>query len=361
MAAKKAGDEFFPVMQSFGFDATDLAHNADQQLSPRQRRALNRQRYGRMLSVVVIGGVLLLMLFSTWGTSGVWVTLLFALLALFTSPPAFTHLRRLQRDCQTGQAARVDGLLWKGARLVLRGGKAQQSYYLRVGRYETDISSQQYNALIENRPYRLYYAPATRRLLSLEFEPIETPDDASDREQVQRRSHAALRMLLDFDDDDLAANRDGRLTAAQAQALARREERLFQRWLGLIGGVLLLLALSAYATFIGELLPGALWAMIGCAVVLALLLAALLLDVGRVQRDRHQGRVLCVQGRLRKSQALRRFTLSPEPVVYLVQVGAIVLEVEQALLSLLLELETYTLYYTPHSHILLAVEPPELL
>jgi hypothetical protein len=73
--------------------------------------------------------------------------------------------------------ARIIGDLWIGGVSSVEGPGARhshqyrylRSYYYVIGGQRFSVSKAAYNALIEGKPYRIYYAPHSRRLVSIEL------------------------------------------------------------------------------------------------------------------------------------------------------------------------------------------------
>jgi hypothetical protein len=70
-------------------------------------------------------------------------------------------------DWASGQALVEQGIVSKYTRTT-HGRRSYTHYYFRVNQVRLEVSHLAYDALLEGRPYRLYYAPGSKRLLNVE-------------------------------------------------------------------------------------------------------------------------------------------------------------------------------------------------
>lgn len=141
-----------------GFSLGDLEMNRQGWLSARQRSKLLR---AAMLWVgFTVAGALALLLWmpDDLELTGIVILVIFALLLLYIG---YTHYA----DMLAGRVAMLEGVVVSTKHTGDEGG---YTYHYVMGRERFTVSESAYLALISGLPYRVYYGPKSKKLLSIE-------------------------------------------------------------------------------------------------------------------------------------------------------------------------------------------------
>jgi hypothetical protein len=145
-----------------GFSLGDLEMNRRGWLSARQRSKLFRSAV--LWVIFTIAGALALLLWmpddlELWGMV---ILLLVALLLLYMGYTRYA-------DMLAGRVAMLEGTVVTERHSGEEGG---YTYHYRIGRERFSVNESAYLALISGLPYRVYYGPKSKKLLSIE--PVNT-------------------------------------------------------------------------------------------------------------------------------------------------------------------------------------------
>jgi hypothetical protein len=141
-----------------GFSLGDLAMNRQGWLSARQRSKLLRAAVLWVGFTVAGALALLLWMPDDLELTGIVILLIFALLLLYIG---YTHYA----DMLAGRVAMLEGVVVSNKRSGDEGG---YTYHYVIGRESFLVSESAYLALISGLPYRVYYGPKSKKLLSIE-------------------------------------------------------------------------------------------------------------------------------------------------------------------------------------------------
>lgn len=333
------------LSNTLGFTADDLAANRTGHLSVSQIAALraDARPFWRMLAIVgvfaVLFGGVLLMVDSPQAP-------LLLLLALMV-PGGFAllfaiRLAGIYASIADGSVVAVEGPAHPYAKRNLnRGGVA---YYVRIGAEEFFIPYRLQQAFVPGETYHIFYTPKGRLIVSGESAPPPTAE-------VSRLPTPQLAQVLGFDWEDLAANRAGRLSPAQATRLRRLRTREIYTAIvsGLAAvGVGLLWPLLDHSTTMLLF-----WGLILIFPVAFLLTA--LWSIERRSRDLRAGVVAEARGILhRRAQDVGSTRRQP---TYTLGIGHVVLPVALDVYNAFTDGDSYVVYFVAHSRLLLSAEP----
>jgi hypothetical protein len=172
LAAQKA------LMNAIGFNEDDLDANRGGYMSKKQRATLSRERSGWLneitIIVVLLAGLFVFLVLSTILSGGQFGTsvMAFGAIALVGGVAALYigYLRsRLDSDLHKGDVFVVDGAV----SLFIDEKQYNQitvySYYMRVQDQRFKIERSVYDAFTDHEPYAIYYAPFSKKILSVEW------------------------------------------------------------------------------------------------------------------------------------------------------------------------------------------------
>lgn len=164
-------------------------------------------------------------------------------------------------------------------------------------------------------------------------------------------SNTKLKAHLGFSPDDLAANRAGRLSDVQKARLYRDRQRLALINAGIIVTAILLATLAIFFGLRGR---SAILIVIGIGVTLcnAALVGILTRAYLRLSFDLNTAQVEILRGAAAHTVRI----IARRTTVYLVQIGAVRLQVDKALFESFATDAPYHVYRTPRSGIILAAE-----
>lgn len=164
-------------------------------------------------------------------------------------------------------------------------------------------------------------------------------------------SNAKLMQSLSFNEADLAANREGHLSAAQKERL-----RTMRRRLALINGAIIFAAIIAATLllFLGLRNRSAILIVIGIGITLcnAALCGLLVRGYLRLSADLHAETVQRLQGTAAHTVRL----IMRQVAVYIVRIGETELIVDKAVFESFATDAAYNVYRAPHSGELLTAE-----
>jgi hypothetical protein len=92
------------------------------------------------------------------------LSLLFLLFVALVILRLGLSVARMVVDLWSGEVSRVEG----SVRRQTRRSRYYRSYYYVAGLHRFQVSQAAYNALLEQKSYRIYYAPRSKRLVSIE-------------------------------------------------------------------------------------------------------------------------------------------------------------------------------------------------
>jgi hypothetical protein len=164
----------------FSLDA--LAANRQGQLSAAQRKTQIHNLAFVALSLGLMSAFFGVLIFFVWrtylaGDNPLGGTIALTLLLLFFPTTAFLIAARhgfsfsAIVDLREGRVAVTEGVVRKT--MVYLSNSKESLYYYRINRLRFPVSEAGYDALIANRPYRVYYLPRSKILLSLEPQPFK--------------------------------------------------------------------------------------------------------------------------------------------------------------------------------------------
>lgn len=189
------------LMEALAFDEDDLAANQAGEFSGRQIARLNRDRRSLALGVAIILLVgFFAMMLALGAVDFAFLTpailvILVGMSATFIGLSAFIWARsaRTSADLRENRAAEVEGRV----DLSVRAGQNAASYYLRVGDKRFTVKQKAFLAFKNGDPYRIYYAPRSKRILSVEWlrenddNLLEAPDTAASGEPERGEADAS--------------------------------------------------------------------------------------------------------------------------------------------------------------------------
>lgn len=155
------------LMAAFDFDTADLAANERGNYSEHQIAALHHQRRRYVVTGAIMAGLMLLFLAFVVLTSSQLAALFNGVAVLGLLLAAFStgqHVYRLNRDLQTPVSA-VEGRVELDARSVENGG----DYVVQVEEQKFKVRREAFFAFKNGDPYRLYYAPHSQTILSVDW------------------------------------------------------------------------------------------------------------------------------------------------------------------------------------------------
>ena len=170
------------LMAAFDFDTADLAANERGNYSEHQIAALHHQRRRYVVTGAIMAGLMLLFLAFVVLTSSQLAALFNGVAVLGLLLAAFStgqHVYRLNRDLQTPVSA-VEGRVIQELRSTEDGG----DYVVHLEDQKFKLKRDVFLAFKNGDPYRLYYAPRTKKILSVAWlrddDPfVEPGDDAA--------------------------------------------------------------------------------------------------------------------------------------------------------------------------------------
>jgi hypothetical protein len=161
------------LMAILGFDEDDLAANRAGRISLKQIARLKRKRQGFMptpKTIVGLGAVLVAIL---WGTIGVtrlsyetlstltMTMMLFVVIAL----KMMEHFDGITADVRKETVEEVEGRVELSMQTTLNADR----YFLNVDQMRFKVTQQALLAFKNGDPYRIYYAPRSKQVLSVEW------------------------------------------------------------------------------------------------------------------------------------------------------------------------------------------------
>jgi hypothetical protein len=115
-----------------------------------------------VLSGAVLGGSILFQALRGHSSSLFFLLILIAALLFLRFGWSVT---RIIGDLWSGKVSSVEGPVARET----RWSRYSRSYYYVVGSYKFQVSEAAYNALFEGKPYRIYFVPRSKRLVSIEL------------------------------------------------------------------------------------------------------------------------------------------------------------------------------------------------
>jgi hypothetical protein len=197
---------------ALGFDEDDLAANREGRLSDRQTAKFKRdQRKYTIATAVTALLALMFVLFIGMTNSPVshllngLGSLILGLIALMMVQPAVRNTLALRRKTAAAAEGRI--------RLDMQGeGQAANAFYLFVDDRRFTVKKPVFLSFKNGDPYRIYYAPATKQILSAEW----LRDDSPFVNAPPARRERPLAVELEGDesrDDNPLFGDDGELRA----------------------------------------------------------------------------------------------------------------------------------------------------
>ncbi|MFL5800646.1 MAG: hypothetical protein ACJ8CR_02785 [Roseiflexaceae bacterium] len=172
--AQPAGDDLLATLaQTNNFSLGALAANRAGRLAPEQVVALQRRAIYRLVfgAVCIVVASLIPILFgSTAGliVFGSGVVVLIGGIAFFKAYKTFA-------DSQDGKVEMIEGHVTRHMYTATDTEGESTTYYYVIDKRRFEVSAAAFQALAEGRRYRLYYAPGSGDLLSIEPAPYVLP------------------------------------------------------------------------------------------------------------------------------------------------------------------------------------------
>jgi hypothetical protein len=146
------------------FSANDLSQN--------QKGLLSRHQENRLIGfiafygLILLGGVALLssLRFQIIHTVTTTTSVLLLIIGVILFVRFGWSAIKVLMDLWNGRVSRVEGLVTRQA----HRSRYNTSYYYVVDSFKFEVSEAAYNALIEGMQYRIWYAPQSKRLVSIE-------------------------------------------------------------------------------------------------------------------------------------------------------------------------------------------------
>lgn len=324
-------------------DASVIAVNRTGLLTPTQREVLLRHTplpvWATVLWTAMLGLVLVPLLSSPSQEMLLSVLIILGFGGTYTVWLAWRYWREAltrRHEIETGQVAFADGEV-----VTSKKGYTAQTV-------EGPLHSISYKIDLIPGPYRFYYLPQSRLLVSAEK--LNAPATHSQSAVGHTAIVQALGQAFKFTADELVLNRGRKLSPRQRQRLYRDAGLYAAATLLTFFFASLMLAGSGTANGVTTTVP---WQ----AILFSLLLAAFAFYLARQGwlhgLDAHNGVVTQVEGRvtIRVSAGARRST-----TVYYI-IGSIEFTVPVQAYSALVEGLNYRLHYTPQAKKVLSVEP----
>ncbi|MBN8638752.1 MAG: hypothetical protein J0M07_25785 [Anaerolineae bacterium] len=167
------------LMAALDFDEDDLAANERGSYSERQIATLHHQRSRQLRRTVLMCAVVIVMaafVAFVWPLAAIPMLLLVLLFLLMATLNGGQALRRLARDVRDSVAA-VEGRIELDARSAENGG----DYFVQMDAYKFKVQREAFFAFKNRDPYRLYYAPNTKTILSVEWLRADPPFTEADQ------------------------------------------------------------------------------------------------------------------------------------------------------------------------------------
>jgi hypothetical protein len=153
------------LANSNNFTDEDLAHNRNEMLSKRQENQLIQVVAWYLLILLVAAvlfGIMTPQIMRVVSSTGYLLLVIVpTVLALRFGWSAL----QIIVDLWNGRVKSVDGQIAR----EIRRSRYSNSYYYVMDGFRFQVSQAAHNALIEGRPYRVYYVPHSKRLISLEL------------------------------------------------------------------------------------------------------------------------------------------------------------------------------------------------
>ncbi len=180
------------LMTAFYFDAQDLEANQAGKLTDWQRNRLKAdiRRSTSALAIIGFGGVFVFAAGAsvfvssphTPAESLLPLVLIVLMIAAFAAAYYYLRSQHASADLSQQQVGTVEGRVELKA---ASSGERSSAYSARVGSIQFPLKQHEFLAFKNGDPYRIYYAPQSHRILSLEWlreseddNLIETPADA---------------------------------------------------------------------------------------------------------------------------------------------------------------------------------------
>ncbi|MCK6579259.1 MAG: hypothetical protein L6Q98_14280 [Anaerolineae bacterium] len=155
------------LMAALDFDDADLTANMEGDWSERQIARMRARRrllaFGALL--LLVSAPLFMFLFSAIGGSvGLVLTVLTGLILIAGLMAAVYSASQVARDLR-GPVAEVEGRV----ALDTRAKNNKTIYYVKLGRVRFSVKKEEFLTFKNRDPYRLYYAPGQKTILSAEW------------------------------------------------------------------------------------------------------------------------------------------------------------------------------------------------
>ena len=158
------------IMDVFAFDENDLEANQAGHLSQQQmvrlKKARNRAISTFALLAMLFGFLAIIIVAAGFQASGILPPLAAGLLAVLAIYAIFgRNAQALLKDMRTNQVALAEGRV----DLSLNALQNTAEYFLRVENMRFTIKQNAFLTFKNGDPYRIYYAPRSKRILSVEW------------------------------------------------------------------------------------------------------------------------------------------------------------------------------------------------
>jgi hypothetical protein len=146
------------------FSPEDISQNQKGFLSKHQENRL--VRYIAFYGLVLLGGAALLfsLRFQILRAVSTTTSVLLLIIGLILLLRFGWSMGKIVLDLWNGRVSRVEGLVTRQA----HRSRYNTSYYYVVDTFKFEVSEAAYNALIEGMQYCIWYAPHSKRLVSIE-------------------------------------------------------------------------------------------------------------------------------------------------------------------------------------------------
>lgn len=331
------------------FSTSDLAANREGRLTAHQIERLRAEGHAfrRLLLIIGVFAVVVAAPLLAFAGDSPEAPMLFLLLmivpgglgALFAA-----RLRGIQTAVGAGRVLAVEGLAETQTKVAMRGGAA---YYVRIGEVEFFITRDLQQAFESGKPYRVFYTPKRRIIVSGEFAPM--PDSVT---RASRLVTPKLANAIGFSREDLEANRAGRLSPVQVAVLSK--SRNHHLLLALVG-----LPVAVAIAHFWPVLAERFWAILfwgAFDLIAAALVVVSLWGAWCRAQDARGGEIAVTRGLLQRHTDETNGSARRQPS-YKVVVAGVQLQVPLKVFGAFADGGHYALYYAPRSRVLLAAEP----
>jgi hypothetical protein len=157
------------LAESGAADPAALEANRQGRLVGSQRAGLLANLRSNALVAVVVLAIGALAMLDRWTHGDVWMTLLALGFSLFVIFALLIQARSALSDWASGRVQMEQAIVAKYTRTTQgTRGRSSTLYYFQANKNRITVWKSAYEALIEGRTYRVYYAPSSKKLVNIE-------------------------------------------------------------------------------------------------------------------------------------------------------------------------------------------------